>query len=386
MTGRGRVGHGRVGRYVVTAGVMDFTIYVTVSLCALLARRWGAGPLVLGLLPVPWALVYSLTATFGGRISDRVSRTALARVGLFLVGGTCVVFSWADHVWIFFAGLPVIAFGLAFFWPALQAAIADESGPKNLTKNLGLFNVCWSLGKGAGVLAGGVLSDLVGRQGFLLAAATAFVLVVALPRVARGGGAGKDLVAGDEPVPRRTREGFRWAALLANFAAFGAASTLVAHFPALNEELGRSDTEYGILVGAVFFSQTLMFGTVLLRARWHYRAGFHLGVQALAMLGVLLVATGWSLAVQLPFVLLVGAGFALAYYSSIYYSLHADAARGGRAGLHESIIGSGNFLIPFAAGAAADLAGSSAVPYLVAGGVIGLSLLAQTVILARTRV
>ena len=66
--------------------------------------------------------------------------------------------------------------------------------------------------------------------------------------------------------------------------------------------------------------------------------------------------------------MLIGGGFALAYYSSIYYSLHADTGRGGRAGLHETLIGSGSLLVPFLGGAAAAATGSAIVPYLFAGG------------------
>jgi predicted MFS family arabinose efflux permease len=375
----------RVARYVVIGGVMDFTVYVTVALCALLALRWGADALTLGLLPAVWASVYAIAATFLGRVSDRVSRTTLARGGLLLVAATCVLFTRASAPWHFILGLPFIAIGSASFWPSLQAAIADESGPGDLTRNLGLFNISWSVGKGSGVLVGGLISDGIGQDGFLLSAATAVILTVVLPRVAHGGGRGSSLVGEDEPVPVRTRDAFRWAALLANFAAYGAATSIVNHYPLLNRNLGRSGTEYGIVVGTVFFSQTLVFAVLLFRTRWHYRAGIHLGLQVLSMVGVVLLAAGWPVLVQLPFVLLIGGGLALAYYSSIYYSLHADAGRGGRAGLHETLIGSGSFLVPFLGGAAATAAGRATVPYFLAGAVLLVSIVTQAVILRRGR-
>ena len=81
-----------------------------------------------------------------------------------------------------------------------------------------------------------------------------------------------------------------------------------------------------------------------------------------------------------------GSDFMLDVFKSLDFDYVCANPGSSFRGLHESIIGSGNFLIPFAAGAAAELAGSSAVPYLVAGGVIALSLLAQSVLLARSRV
>ena len=106
----------RVLRYAVAGGVMDFTIYVALSLAPLLSSRWGAGPFVLGLLPVAWGVAYSLTAVFGGRISDRVSRTAMLRVGLLLIAAVCVFFSFATRTWHFFLGYPFIAVGMVLFF------------------------------------------------------------------------------------------------------------------------------------------------------------------------------------------------------------------------------------------------------------------------------
>lgn len=229
---------GRVARYIVLAGVMDLVIYVALSLIPLLSvRKFGAGAMVLGGLPVAWGLVYSATATFGGRLSDRVSRTALMRVGLLATIVACIFFARATAVWHFFAGLPLVAVGMACFWPALQAAIADESGPGTLVRNLGWFNVTWSLGKGLGVLGGGVLLDYLGRDGFYVAAGIATLLFVLMPRVARGGGMGTALDPESADAPAATRRGFWLAALIANFAAFGLGTTVIVHYPDWNHHL-----------------------------------------------------------------------------------------------------------------------------------------------------
>ena len=83
-----------------------------------------------------------------------------------------------------------------------------------------------------------------------------------LPRVAHGEGRGSSLIDEDEPVPARTRDAFRWAALLANFAAYGAATSIVNHYPLLNRELGRTGAEYGVVVGAVFFDDFIPYTRV----------------------------------------------------------------------------------------------------------------------------
>ncbi len=371
----------RVGRYVVMGGVMDLAIYIALSLVPLLAERAGAGSVALGVIPVTWGAGYAATALLGGRISDRVSRTALMRLGLGLVAATCLAFRLGTRLWHFYAGLPVIALGMAFFWPALQAAIADESTPRTLGRHLGWFNVTWSAGKGFGVLGGGLLVGTAGRDGFLVAGGIAAVLLFLSPRVPRGGGRGAPLAAGRGAVPGRVRERFRVSALLANFAAFGLGTTVINQYPDWNAALSRGGGAYGVVVGGIFLAQTLGFAVLLARPDWSYRRGVHLAPQlfcAAAAVGLAGRGAPWAL---LPCSAAIGFGFAISYFSSIYYSLHSDVSRGGRAGLHETVLGTGHVVVPFLAGAAAHLAGTPRAVYPFAAGVVLLSAAAQGILL-----
>ncbi len=376
----------RVARYAAMGGVMDYTIYIALSLAPLLAERWGAGPLQLGILPVALALSYSTTAILGGRISDRVSRTSLARLGLALIVLTFLALSRASEVWHFYVGLPVAAFGMAFFWPALQAAIADESTPATLSRNLGWFNICWSTGKGLGVLTGGILLGILGRNGFIAAAAVGGLLFLVMPKVPRGAGRGQPLAGGDTGPPKPVRDAFRLAALIANFTAFGLATSILNHYPLWNTLLGRSGRDYGVVVGGIFIGQTLFFVVLRKFSGWRYRVVPLLALQTVSALAALALATSLPVGVLVLLMGLVGGGLGISYFSSIYYSLHADDARGGRAGLHEAMLGSGNFALPLLAGLAAHLFGSPRAPYLFIGIAVALSATAQGVILLRRRV
>lgn len=375
----------RVLRYVAMGGVMDLTIYVALSLAPVLAERWGAEKLALGMLAACWGVSYTLNAVLGGRISDRMSRTSLMRVGLLLIILVCVLFSRATRVWQLYLGLPFVALGMGCFWPSLQAAIADESGPEDLTRHLGWFNVSWGLGKGFGVLAGGHIAEALGRRGFLVAAAVGLVLFVLLPRVPRGGGLGRALIRDGEERPPEVREGFRGAALVANFAAFGLATSILSHYPEWNAKLGRTGGDYGNVVGGIFLAQTVAF-VILLRWRgWHYRVWPQILAQIGAAGGAVLLATGLPVPLLLPFLALVGFGFGSCYYAAIYYSLHSDTARGGRAGLHEAIIGTGHFVVPLLGGLFAWWSDSARAPYLVAAGVVALAVLVQGALFVRMR-
>ncbi len=362
---------------------MDFTVYVALSLVPLLSERQGAGPVMLALIPVCSGVAYTITAWQGGRISDRFSRTAVARAGLLTACATFAVFFFATKPWHYWFGLPVVAVGLALFWPALQAAVADESCPRTLTKNLGIFNVAWAGGKGLGVLAGGVLLDPVGRGGFLIAAAIGLSLLVFLPRVPTGGGRGLALAPDGATVPRR--EAFRVSALIANFAAYGLATTIINLYPDLNHELGRGGVSYGVVVGAVFLAQTASFGLLAAFPSWPYRKTAQIVPQCLAAGGAALMATGLPVAAVLPGAVAVGVGLGTAYFASIYYSLHADASRGGRAGLHEAILGGGNLIVPLLGGTLAGLLRAPWAPGVFAGAVVLAAVALQVVTLRRSR-
>ncbi len=364
---------------------MDYTIYIALSLAPLLAEEWGAGPLELGILPVALALSYATTAILGGRISDRVSRTSLARFGLALIVLTFLGLSRASEVWHFYLGLPVAAFGMAFFWPALQAAIADESTPETLSRNLGWFNICWSTGKGLGVLTGGILLGTLGKDGFIAAAGVGTLLVFLMPKVPRGGGEGRALAGTDTGPPAGVRNSFRMAALIANFTAFGLATSILNHYPKWNSILGRTGVDYGIVVGGIFLGQTIVFVLLQKFSGWRYRVRPLLLLQGFSALAALALATALPVGVLVPLMVLVGGGLGICYYSSIYYSLHSDTARGGRAGLHEAMLGSGNFALPLLAGMAASLAHSPRVPYHFIAGAVLLSVAIQSVILFRRR-
>jgi hypothetical protein len=179
------------------------------------------------------------------------------------------------------------------------------------------------------------------------------------------------------------REAYRRTALLANFAAFGLATTVLTLYPEWNAALGRRAGDYGNLVGGIFLAQTAAFVLLMRWPGWHYRTGPLLLAQGGAVVGAAALATAFPVLALLPFMLLVGGGLAMAYYAAIYYSLHSDAGRGGRAGLHEAIIGTGHFVIPLLAGAAAWVSGSARAPYLFVAGSLLLALSIGTVVLVR---
>ena len=174
-------------------------------------------------------------------------------------------------------------------------------------------------------------------------------------------------------------------AWIANGAAFGLGATLNHHYPRLLVEFGWRPDVFGLFLGGIFLVQSLTF--LVLRRHphlWRFNRARLYGAQITMIVAVLALPSA-----DLPRVMvcavLFGLGLGICYHSSIYYSLHAGTSRGRNAGVHESLVGVGSMLIPFLGGWLAKASGLLAAPYMVAGGMVGLALLAQEVVFQKGR-
>mgnify|MGYP002681907248 CR=1 FL=1 len=142
------------------AFIMNSATGVLVVGLPLLGIRFGASALHLGLLGSAGAFVYALSCPFGGRLSDRSGRWRSGRRGSLIA--SCSLLVLVDCFIFFVSGLRdvfVIAvcgsFCTAFFWPPLQAWLAEIGGKERLAERLGFFNLSWSLGIMVGPMIGG---------------------------------------------------------------------------------------------------------------------------------------------------------------------------------------------------------------------------------------
>lgn len=375
-------------RYYAAATGIDCATYMAVTGISYRATRLGATTVELGLLPAIFSVVYVAATLNTGRLSDRLPRITLARIGATLLAAA-VALQWsARGMPMLFLAMPLMAVAVALFWPSLQAALAEGDDPARLNHNISHFNVAWSLGKGAGFLVAGQLLALYGFSA-PFGAAVALSLLVALllrpaaPRPAGPSGpfASAAPTAEDDPESRRTpaarRRGFLRMAWIANALAYGVVATLNYHYPKYLASLGRGASMYGLFQALVYVAET---GTFLVLQRWrgwHYRrAPLYLAQAQLALL-VLLLPFVHAPALLLVLAPGIGVVIGMSYQSSLYYSLHAAEARGKNTGLHEAVLGSGSLVVPFLGGTLAARTGQLAAPYLVCAGLALLGLVAE---------
>jgi len=393
-----------LARLCVAAFLADMALYLAMTGAPYKALALGAGPLILGLLPMARALPYSLTTTWAGGLTEGTDRLRWGRYSLLAGAAAALALAFISGLGWLFAMLAVIGTALAFFWPAIQAGLADLAGRGRVTGNLGWFNIAWSSGKAAGFLVGGVLLAGFGFTALFTAAAVALLAVVGIVATLRLGGSrpgsaesiaraagsaaegAAERAAEPDPVdnaparPRRSAR-FRMAAWLANAVSFGAVAVLNIHYPEWLGEIGRGETLFGAYLGLIFVAQTVVFALMARFPGWRYRVAPLLGAQLPLVL--LMAALPWirSPALILATAPLVGLGIGMAYFASLFYSVEDLARRGRNAGIHEAVLGAGTILMPLLGGWIAAETGRLETPYLFAAAVGMVSVGVQAVLL-----
>jgi predicted MFS family arabinose efflux permease len=351
-----------VARLFLAAFLTDASLYLAFAALPFRAIELGAGPARLGILPTLYAGAYMFAAALGGRLSDRVPRLTLARRACLLFVAGCVALAFAPGTALLFLSLPLLGLSLGFFWSPVQAAVSDRCAPGALARAVAVFNVSWSLGKGTGLVLGGLLTEALQPQtALLLAGLPALGTFAALPRSEPAPVEHRPPPADAEPA-RSTA--FLPVAWLTNALAFGTAGTLNMHAPKLLLSRGAGPSAFGAMLGSVFVVQTATFALLAGRGptRGRLLAAYVLGVIGLALF---LVAVDSPLRViaALP----LGAAFGLAYHASIHASLDRPSGRGRAAGLHEAILGAGSSSLPLLGGVLAAVREDLTTPFVAAG-------------------
>jgi predicted MFS family arabinose efflux permease len=246
--------------------------------------------------------------------------------------------------------------------------LGAESRPAQLEKTIGWFNVSWSIGKTLGFVIAGLLISTQGYDHTLwLAVAAAVPILLLYP--------GNRIVRWDEKHETAAihRVSFRTISYVANFLAFGVGAVFQNQFFKYLKESGlgigwKIQTFYGLFLGVMYLTQTLLFVVLQRGTGWTYRRSLLYGTQLLCAVAAVGVTFLTSDAALLAAAGVVGVSLGFANASSIYYSLHGPSDHGKYAGLHEAVLGAGTILIPLAGGMVADQFHDLRMPYWLAGG------------------
>src|SRR5512142_690287 len=139
---------------IVLVDLMGLSIIV--PLLPLFAARFGATPLLVGILQATYPLMQFLGAPILGRLSDRFGRKPVLLVSQMGTLAGFVLLGFANALWVLFLSRIVDGLSGANISTA-QAAVADSTSDKNRTQGLGLIGAAF----GVGFILGPIIAFIV---------------------------------------------------------------------------------------------------------------------------------------------------------------------------------------------------------------------------------
>jgi MFS family permease len=373
----------RLSRYCIAGLLFNWLAFVFWFVVPIRATGFGASNTQLALLQTASTAFYVLNSIFIGKLSDRISRAFLARVAVAMAIVACALTVYIGSLNLLFFVVPIMGVAGSVFWPSIQGAVGAESGPDRLDRTIGWFNFSWSTGKTVGFVSAGWLIATYGHGLTLWLAVTAAVPVLLLyPR-------DKELrTDGAHSVDANHRTAFRTIGYISNLLGFAVGSIFVnLFFKYLKESqlVPNWDTRqfYGIFLGTIYLTQTLLFVVLQRGSGWTYRRDLVYGTQLLCAAAAVGLTFVRADAAILAAGSLIGISLGFSNASSIYYSLHGPADHGKYAGVHEAVVGMGTILGPLAGGAMADLTHDLRMPYWLVGAAMVVAIAAQEVVYRR---
>lgn len=121
------------------------------------AQDLGASSFQLGLLGTTWGIAYCVATLSSGAVLDHLSRRALGMIGLSLFTGYIFVSSLAKTPQTLTHLCLIAGLGAGVFWPTFETLLHSRDDNRLTSRNMGFFNVGWTLGIATGVGSGGYL-------------------------------------------------------------------------------------------------------------------------------------------------------------------------------------------------------------------------------------
>jgi len=152
---------------------------IVIPVLPLYAERFGASPLVIGLLLGIYSAMQCLFAPILGRLSDRVGRRPVLLLSVIGTSAGFLLMGLANSLWLLFAARVIDGVTGGNISTA-QAYIADVTPPEQRSRGMGLIGAAFGLGFIFGPAIGGLLSHVSLAAPFFFAAFLAAANAVAI--------------------------------------------------------------------------------------------------------------------------------------------------------------------------------------------------------------
>ena len=399
--------------YLVLEGLNSFaTVYYFYYLYFFMQRTHGFDNKANLALAAANGASYALFAWWGGKFAQRFGYFTALKTGFLLMSAFLCLGAQLHSAPGQIVAMLGTVFGMSFTWPTLEALVSEGEPRDGLQHMVGIYNVVWAATASVANFIGGGLLDLLGAHSLFYVpmgvqllqfsltlwleaqakrAKPGFAGPSAPPPDPSGGGLWAPVAAGGtavalapaEPLTRPTppprAKTFLRLAWLANPFAYVAINTLLAAFPGVAHRLGLSTTLAGFCCSVWCFSRFGAFLALWLWDGWHYRFRWLLLAYVFLVGSFATILLAPNVAVLVTAQLVFGGAVGLIYYSSLFYSMDVGETKGEHGGIHEAVIGLGNFAGPAVGAAALQFlpgyphSGALAVSLLLLGGLAGLA-------------
>jgi MFS family permease len=339
----------------------------------LYARSLGADYRDLGLIGAAHGVAYAGLTIPLGRASDRFGRRTLLLLSALAMGAATVCYLTADGVPGLVVGKLFEAAGWAAFWPAIEAWVAEEFGPRAgmaMGVGYGSYAAAYVIGTSA---AGFVIEAAGLRAPFVayLGTAGAAALLLAATPMRRTAGHHAGAIAGRGAAATPTDGAARLQRVLAyatGFVYVFGLGTVLSFMPAYAVDRGLGPRAVGLLLGTYWTGRVVASLAAGRLSDRHGRRAILLPAMLVSAVGAGLV--GAPLGVAALFAGTLALGMTSGACAPTCIGLIADHVaprdRGTAMGFFEAACGLSFILAGFAGGHAADALGPE-VPYLLFG-------------------
>lgn len=360
-------------------GLTDFAAFIVVFAVSRGLAQADVEPWYLGVVGAGVAASAGVGSLLGGWLAHRFNGRAVFVSGAIIMWLSIAACGAADlrSAWLL-PGYWLLGIGLGFQYPPLIGWLNQgkdaHANRRGVSRTLILFCIAWNIGMMCGQLTAGWLfaSGPIMLYSAALSAAGVNVVValVAVRLVARLPVVVIDIASPQHEVVKLAAT-FKRLSWIANLGGMFGGSMVLHLLPDLAVHIGIPADSHGILLacwrGVIIATYLLMHFVGF----WHYRLGTSLAAQALAAVGLVVIAGAHSAGMLLIGLALLGQLVGYNYFSGLYYATAGSAheRRTLAAGIHEATLAAGMAVGTIIGGMVGTLIDYWA-PYLLAAAVI----------------
>jgi predicted MFS family arabinose efflux permease len=307
-------------------------------------------------------LIYSFAVWQGGKFAQRSGYFSALKLGFFIMAGALAVGARLHTVLGQIAVMVATILGMCFTWPTLEALVSEGETPADLPHMLGIYNVVWAGAAGVAYFTGGAVLATLGLKSMFYVPMSLILVQLALTfwlqtRFSRQW-PGVKLPLSPTPETQNSSRSerektqdsrpktFLRLAWLANPFAYVALNTIIAVMPGLARRLELSTMLAGFCGSVWCFARLAAFAGLWLWTGWHYRFRWLLAAYLTLIGAFSAILMAPNLLVLIGAQIILGCALGLIYYSSLFYSMDLGETKGEHGGIHEAVIGLGNFAGP----------------------------------------